>query len=201
MAKTVTEARRPDATAGADAIYRSLFDSFNPDKDGRISPLEVLSRLERSGLQPDDPRIAEALTGLAGADGGSRQLSFAQFKALAQHNSSLIRRAVEGNLAVPDFAALTADITRMYDELLPVRSGSVADYIPQLKRVNPDRLAISLCTVDGQRFSVGDATTAFCLQSVSKAVSYCLALDEHGTEAVHRHWAGSRLASRSTSWR
>ena len=76
---------------------------------------------------------------------------------------------------------------RMYDELLPVRSGSVADYIPQLKRVDPDQLAISLCTVDGQRFSVGDATTTFCLQSVSKIVSYCIALDEHGTEAVHRH--------------
>jgi EF-hand domain len=98
MAKAVTEARRPDATAGTDAIYRSLFDSFNPDSDGRISPLEVLSGLERCGLRPDDPRIAEALTGLAGADGGSRQISFAQFKALAQHNSSLIRRAVEGNL-------------------------------------------------------------------------------------------------------
>ena len=59
MAKTVTEARRPDATAGTDAIYRSLFDSFDPDQDGRISPLEVLARLDRSGLQPGDPRIAE----------------------------------------------------------------------------------------------------------------------------------------------
>ena len=187
MAKAATAARPPDAAQpGADAIYRTLFDSFNPDSGGRISPLEVLSRLERSGLRPDDPRIAEALAGLAGAD-GSRQLSFAQFKALAQHNSSLIRRAVEGNLAVPDFAALTADISRMYDELLPVRSGAVADYIPQLKRVDPDQLAIALCTVDGQRFSVGDATTAFCLQSVSKMASYCLALDEHGTEAVHQH--------------
>ncbi len=29
MAKTVTEARRPDATAGNDAIYRQLFDSFS----------------------------------------------------------------------------------------------------------------------------------------------------------------------------
>ena len=186
MAKTVTEDRRPDATAGADIIYRNLFDSFNPDKNGRISPLEVLSRLERCGLRTDDPRTAEALTGLAGAD-GSRQLSFPQFRALAQHNSSLIRRAVEGNLAVPDFTALTADVTRMYDELLPVRSGSVADYIPQLKRVDPDQLAIAVCTVDGQRFSVGDAAAAFCLQSVSKTVSYCLALDEHGTEAVHKH--------------
>ena len=187
MARTVTQGRRPDAPAGTDAIYRSLFDSFNPDSGGRISPLEVLSRLERAGLRPDDPRIAEALTGLAGAEGGSRQITFTQFKALAQHNSSLIRRAVEGNLAVPDFAALTADIDRMYAELLAVRSGMVADYIPQLKRVDPDQLAIAVCTVDGQRFSVGDATTEFCLQSVSKAVSYCLALDEHGTEAVHQH--------------
>ena len=187
MAKRVPEVRRADATAGTDPVYRSLFDSFTPDKDGRISPLEVLSRLERSGLRPDDARIAEALTALAGGDGGSRQISFAQFKALAQHNSSLIRRAVEGNLAVPDFAALTADLTRMYDELLPVRSGAVASYIPQLKRVDPDQLAIAVCTVDGQRFSAGDAATAFCLQSVSKTVSYCLALDEHGTEAVHRH--------------
>jgi glutaminase len=187
VAKALTAARQPDATQpGADAIYRNLFDSFSPDSGGRVSPLEVLSRLERAGLRPDDPRIAEALAGLAGAD-GSRQLSFAQFKALAQHNSSLIRRAVETNLAVPDFAALTADIRRMYDELLPVRSGAVADYIPQLKRVDPDQLAIAVCTVDGQRFSVGDASTAFCLQSVSKTVSYCLALDEHGTEAVHQH--------------
>jgi glutaminase len=187
MSKAVTAARPPDADkSGADATYRNLFDSFNPDSNGRVSPLEVLSRLERAGLGTDDPRIAEALAGLTGAD-GSRQLSFSRFKALAQHNSSLIRRAVEGNLAVPDFAALSADIARMYDELLPVRSGSVADYIPQLKRVDPDQLAISLCTVDGQRFSVGDATTTFCLQSVSKIVSYCIALDEHGTEAVHRH--------------
>jgi len=188
MAKMATAARQLGATqSGADAIYRNLFDSFNPDKDGRISPLEVLSRLERSGLRADDPRIAEALAGLAGADGGSRQLSFAQFKALAQHNSSLIRRAVEGNLAVPDFAALIADVTRMYDELLPVRSGSVADYIPQLRRVDPDQLAIAVCTVDGQRFSIGDADAAFSLQSVSKTISYCLALDEHGTKAVHQH--------------
>jgi glutaminase len=187
MAKTVTEARQPQAGAGTDAIYRSLFDSFNPDKEGRISPLEVLSRLERCGLRPDDPRIAEALSGLAGADGGSRQISFTQFKALAQHNSSLIRRAVEGNLAVPDFAALAADISRMHEELLPVRSGAVAGYIPQLRRVDPDQLAIAVCTVDGQRFSAGDAATMFSLQSVSKTVSYCLALDEHGAGVVHGH--------------
>jgi len=190
MAKTVATGRaadQPAAAVGADVIYRKLFDSFNPDSGGRISHWEVLSRLQRSGLQPDDPRIAEALAGLNAADSASRRIGFGQFKELARHNSSLIRRAVEGNLAVPDFAALAGDIDRMYAELLPVRSGAVAAYIPQLARVDPEQLAIAVCTVDGQRFSVGDATTPFCLQSVSKTVSYCLALDEHGVEAVHRH--------------
>jgi glutaminase len=178
---------QPGAPKGADAVYRKLFDSFDRDREDKVSQWAVLSRLQGCGLLPDDPRIQEALTGLTAKDGTSKRISFGQFKALARHNSSLIQRAVEGNLAVPDFPALTSDITRMYGELLPVRSGTVAGYIPQLKRVDPEQLAIAVCTVDGQRFSVGDARTAFCLQSVSKTVSYCLALEEHGPDAVHRH--------------
>jgi glutaminase len=178
---------QPVSPTGAEAVYRKLFDSFDRDRDDKVSQWAVLSRLQRCGLLPDDPRIQEALAGLTATEGASKQISFGQFKALAKHNSSLIQRAVEGNLAVPDFAALTADLTRMYDELLPVRSGAVASYIPQLARVDPEQLAIAVCTVDGQRFSAGDASTAFSLQSVSKTVSYCLALDEHGTEAVHQH--------------
>ena len=178
---------QPAGATGTDAIYRKLFDSFSPGKDGRISHWEVLTGLQRSGLQPGDPRIAEALAGLKAADGASSQIDFPQFRALARRNSSLITRAVEGNLAVPDFPALTSDIDRMYRELLAVRSGAVADYIPQLRRIDPEQLAIAVCTVDGQRFSVGDATTMFCLQSVTKTVSYCLALEEHGADAVHRH--------------
>ena len=124
MAKVVSAraAGQPAAAIGTDVIYRTLFDSFNPDKDRRISQWEVLTRLQRSGLQPGDPRIAEALAGLEVADGASRRIDFAQFKALARHNSSLIRRAVEGNLAVPDFPALASDIAGMYEELLPVNS-------------------------------------------------------------------------------
>ena len=187
MAKVVSTVGRSAPPAGTETIYRKLFDSFNPDKEGRISHWEVLARLQQSGLLPDDPRISEALAGLTRAGGRSSHLTFDQFKSLARHNSSVIRRAVEGDLAVPDFGALAADIDRMYAELLPLKSGAVAGYIPQLRRVDPEQLAIAVCTVDGQRFSVGDATTAFCLQSVSKTVGYCLALDEHGTEVVHQH--------------
>jgi glutaminase len=177
---------QPAALTGAEAVYRKLFDSFDRDRDDKVSQWAVLSRLQGCGLLPDDPRIQEALAGLTATEGTSRQISFGQFKALAKHNSSLIQRAIAGNLAVPDFPALTGDLNRMYAELLPVTSGSVADYIPQLRRIDPDQLAIAVCTVDGQRFSAGDARTSFCLQSVSKTVSYCLALEEHGPDEVHR---------------
>jgi hypothetical protein len=136
---------QPVSPTGPEAVYRQLFDSFDRDRDDKVSQRAVLSRLLGCGLLPNDPRISEALAGLAGADGGSRQLSFGQFKALVRHDSSLIRRAVEGDLAVPDFAVLTADIERMYGELLPVRSGSVADYIPQLKRVDSARSLATEC--------------------------------------------------------
>ena len=69
----------------------------------------------------------------------------------------------------------------------PSLAGRVADYIPQLGRVNPEHLAVAACTVDGQRLALGDAEVNFCLQSVSKPVNYCLALEEHGEAVVHRH--------------
>ena len=40
------------APTGAEAIYRKLFDSFDRDKDGKISHWEVLRGLQRSGLLP-----------------------------------------------------------------------------------------------------------------------------------------------------
>ena len=43
----------------------------------------MLSRLLGCGLLPDDPRIQEALAGLTATEGASKQISFGQFKALA----------------------------------------------------------------------------------------------------------------------
>ena len=44
---------------------------------------------------------------------------------------------------------------------------------------------MSLCTVDGQRYSLGDFNEKFTLQSVSKALIYAIALNELGREVVH----------------
>lgn len=61
----------------------------------------------------------------------------------------------------------------------------MASYIPQLAKVNPDFWGVSLCTIDGQRFSLGDVNEPFTLQSCSKPLTYAIALEELGQETVH----------------
>ena len=58
-------------------------------------------------------------------------------------------------------------IENIYDNLINNDEGKVADYIPQLGKVNPDLFGISVCTVDGNIYNIGDTSEFFCLQSLS----------------------------------
>ena len=66
----------------------------------------------------------------------------------------------------------------------PLTAGRVADYIPELQLANPDWFGICIATQDGHVYEVGDAGQAFTIQSISKPLSYGLALQEHGEAAV-----------------
>ena len=55
-------------------------------------------------------------------------------------------------------------------------TGMVADYIPQLAKVDPHQFGATMVTVDGSVFSVGDAQTPFSIQSVSNVFSLMLAM-------------------------
>ena len=46
---------------------------------------------------------------------------------------------------------------------------------------------MSVCTIDGQRFSLGDVSDPFTLQSVSKPFTYAICLNELGPEVVHNY--------------
>ncbi len=56
-------------------------------------------------------------------------------------------------------------------------TGRVADYIPALAEVDPKGFGMSVVTVDGDMFNVGQAEHRFSLQSVTKVMSLTLALD------------------------
>jgi len=62
--------------------------------------------------------------------------------------------------------------------------GAVADYIPELARADADAFGIAIATVDGHRYTVGDADRPFTIQSVSKPFLYGYALRTLGRDAV-----------------
>lgn len=46
---------------------------------------------------------------------------------------------------------------------------------------------MSICTVDGQRFSIGDTLNPFTIQSTGKPINYGVALAKLGTQVVHKY--------------
>ena len=49
--------------------------------------------------------------------------------------------------------------------------GNIANYIPELRKVNPNQFAMCLSFVDDKaQYSTGDASQAFSIQSISKSV-------------------------------
>ena len=71
-----------------------------------------------------------------------------------------------------------------YKQALSHTEGHLADYIPELALMNPDRLGLAVMTAKGRLYTVGDVNEPFTIQSISKAFSYCLALELVGAEAV-----------------
>ncbi|MDF1607456.1 glutaminase [Hoeflea sp. YIM 152468] len=67
-----------------------------------------------------------------------------------------------------------------FDASVAEDRGLVAQYIPQLAKVEPSQFGISVALTDGRVFSAGDAATGFSIQSVSKVFTLALALGKLG---------------------
>ena len=56
------------------------------------------------------------------------------------------------------------------------QQGTIAQYIPQLAKVDPDKLGISLLLLDDTNFHIGDAQEAFSIQSIAKTFALAQAM-------------------------
>jgi glutaminase len=75
-------------------------------------------------------------------------------------------------------------LERLLERFASLDDGSVADYIPELTKVDPDWFGIAIVTCDGHVYQVGDTRQPFSIQSISKAFTYGIALEDQGEELV-----------------
>lgn len=81
------------------------------------------------------------------------------------------------------------EIKKSLDELVKryqtsASMGSVANYIPELGKMDPAKLGISLVNMKGECVSSGDAEDLFTIQSISKPIVLLLALMDVGEDVV-----------------
>jgi len=72
----------------------------------------------------------------------------------------------------------------LHDICAKIDNGEVASYIPELLKADPQWLGIALITTDGHVYQAGDSRQPFTIQSISKAITYGIALEDNGIDAV-----------------
>ena len=175
------------------SIEDILFQIFVDQETNLISINKFLNALSATGIRSTDPRLKETIEKLRRIARDKRivgsiesmNLDHETFKNIVRDNIVLISRSLRQQIMIPDFAGFTKHIDDFYYKCKTTTDGKVADYIPQLSKVDPSLWGVSLCTVDGQRHSIGDTEIPFTIQSSGKPVNYGIALNCLGTEAVH----------------
>lgn len=81
----------------------------------------------------------------------------------------------------PDYAKL---IDQAHQKYKSNHDGKVADYIPALATYSPKNFAITIATVDGKIYQVGDVNKPFPMESLSKVFTMALAMEQHGPQVV-----------------
>ncbi len=165
--------------------YRLLI-SLDSENKSYIYRRDLEDAIAREGLSLDDYRFKETRRILAGI-GPNDRIDYRAFCEIIRPSILLAERALQGNMVIRDFDEFCRDIGEIYEATSSNTAGEVASYIPQLARVSPEQFAVSLCTVDGQRLSLGDSKVDFSVQSTCKPINYCIALENHGEQVVHRH--------------
>lgn len=185
-----TDAKEESQDIGGFADYDLTYSGFAIlDKDGKgITVGDLIKALERAGLSSSDPRTKELRKRLAAA-GNSKRFSFEQYYDVISSCRSLVTRAVKGDLIIPDWPRFALELKGMHESCKSVNTGSVATYIPELAKMDPKRWDVSVCSVDGQRAHFGNPNAPFSIQSTSKPLTYCMAVEELGEKEVHKHVA------------
>ena len=143
-----------------------------------------MEALHNRGILEDDIRVRQTMEGLKRCKPEER-ITITNFRNLVSPHITLIEKALTGKLVIPDFKNFTSFVTNLYNRTLQNKDGTVSDYIPELAKADPGTYALSVCTVDGQRFNIGDFSKRYLARTAIGPVNYCLAIKQHDRTSIH----------------
>lgn len=131
--------------------------------------------LESAGLQRTDPRLESLFSNLRRvlkeeevAHRGrlnheyvgsieTLQLNRDTFKECIMQDIIIISAAFRQQFVIPKFDQFCTSIEDIFMECKDITAGSTPPYLEQLQKADANYWGLSICTIDGQRFSIGDA--------------------------------------------
>ncbi len=124
--------------------------------------------------------VALALASCAGTQ-SNVQTSHAATASTYASSSAMVPRA-----GGPSQADIEQAVKRAYASVRAVSEGKNADYIPELAKVDSQLFGIAVMRVDGEMYEVGDTSTAFTIQSISKVFTLARALADSGAATIEK---------------
>jgi glutaminase len=167
-------------------VFSNLFSAIDEKCHGYIHKKQLLDLFKKRGISVKDERVREIIDELDEYSKNDK-ITLDEFINIVRSHISFVNRIIKGDMVIPEFGDFADTIKDIFAQIEKNKKGDVAHYIPQLARVNPDQLAVSIYTIDGQRLSLGDADVQYCVQSTCKPINYCIAMELNGDKGVHNH--------------
>ena len=167
------------------SLEKRFFLSFIEDDNNNIQKEKIINKFYKLGFYEDDPRLKKIFLNFKNIK--ENYINFEEFKCCLENHIYIIKQILQNECIIPRFNEFCNLIDEIYKETLPCIDGKNADYIPQLSRVNSDQYGISICSIDGQRYNIGNTTEEYTVQSCCKPINYGIALEELGEEKVHQY--------------
>uniref|UniRef100_A0A673W1X0 glutaminase n=1 Tax=Salmo trutta TaxID=8032 RepID=A0A673W1X0_SALTR len=134
-----------------------------------------------SGLHRSDPRIKDCYFHMRKLQDEDGTVDRNTFQRCVTGFVSLILKALQGRFVIPDFATFTDETQKLFMKCKQLSSVKEKDSRDSAK------WGVSICTVDGQRLSLGDWAESCVLGEVSWPLVYGIAIDQLGVDNVHRY--------------
>ncbi len=116
---------------------QGLFDTYAAGD--RIPKHVLLETFSKAGILRSDPRLSRMFKSI---DGLPEQIDAQQFRLLHDCSPALFEKVLSGQMTLPQFDSFCLELDRMFSETAEITDGKLADYIPQLARVNQEKFAM-----------------------------------------------------------